>query len=222
MTDPRQLPIPFELRPALGGEDFLVTPANAEAVAWIDRWPDWPAPVFCVWGPEGCGKTHLARVFQARTGGAPLAVTDIAEAADKAAGKVHVLEDLDPLPDTAEEALFHLYNAAKSAGGHLLVTARRPPARWNVTLPDLRSRLAAAPAVEVTAPDDALLEALLVKQFADRQLKVEAEVVAYLVARMDRSFRAARDLVAALDAEALARRRNVTVPLARDVLASLE
>ena len=88
-------------------------------------------------------------------------------------------------------------------------------------LADLRSRLNAAPAVEITAPDDDLLEALLMKQFADRQLRVEAEVIAYLAPRMDRTFRAARDIVAAIDAEALARRRNVTVPLAREVLARL-
>lgn len=223
MTAPRQLAIPFEQRPALGGEDFLVTPANAEAVAWIDRWPAWPAPCLTVWGPEGCGKTHLARVFLARTGGAILDRAGLARAAAETPGKVHVVEDLDraPLAGGEAEALFHLYNAAKEAGGFLLLTARQAPARWQVALADLRSRLLAAPAAEVTAPDDDLLAALLVKQFADRQLRVEAEVIAYLAPRMDRTFRAARDIVAAIDAEALAQRRNVTVPLARDVLSRM-
>lgn len=223
MTAPRQLAIPFEQRPALGGEDFLVTPANAEAVAWIDRWPSWAAPCLTVWGPEGCGKTHLARVFLARTGGALLDRADVAQAAAEAPGRVYVIEDMDAAPLEGDDAaaLFHLYNAAKEAGGHLLLTARRAPARWEVALADLRSRLNAAPAVEITAPDDDLLEALLMKQFADRQLRVEAEVIAYLAPRMDRTFRAARDIVAAIDAEALARRRNVTVPLAREVLARL-
>lgn len=223
MTAPRQLAIPFEQRPALEGEDFLVTPANAEAVAWIDRWPSWAAPCLTVWGPEGCGKTHLARVFLARTGGAILDRADVAQAAAEAPGRVYVIEDMDAAPLEGDDAaaLFHLYNAAKEAGGHLLLTARRAPARWEVALADLRSRLNAAPAVEITAPDDDLLAALLVKQFADRQLRVEAEVIAYLAPRMDRTFRAARDIVAAIDAEALAQRRNVTVPLARDVLSRL-
>lgn len=224
MTAPRQLAIPFEHRPALGGEDFLVTSANAGAVAWTDRWPDWQAPCLTVWGPEGCGKTHLSRVFLARTGGGLLDRAGLARAAAEAPGKVHVVEDIDraPLADAEAEALFHLYNGAKEAGGYLLLTARLAPSRWLVALPDLRSRLLAAPAVEITAPDDDLLTALLVKQFADRQLRVEAEVISYLVPRMDRTFRAAREIVAAIDAEALARRRNVTVPLARDVLARME
>ncbi|MEP1029665.1 MAG: DnaA/Hda family protein, partial [Alphaproteobacteria bacterium] len=210
-----QIPIPFEHRPALQRDDYLVTPANAEAVAWIDRWPDWPGPLLAVWGPEGCGKSHLAQVFLARTGGRLLTVPD---AAVVETGGAYVLEDLDRIPSLDEEALFHLFNALKSAEGRILVTARTAPARWSIALPDLTSRLKGSPAVEITAPDDALLAALLVKHFSDRQLRVDAEVVAYMVPRMNRTFQAAADLVAAIDAEALARKRAVTVPLVRKVL----
>lgn len=215
MTGPRQIPIPFEHRPALERDDYLVTPANAEAVAWIDRWPDWPGPLLAVWGPEGCGKSHLAQVFLARTGGRLLSIPD---AGVVTTGGAYVLEDLDRAPSLDEEALFHLFNALKSAEGRILVTARTAPARWPIGLADLASRLKGSPAVEITAPDDALLAALLVKHFADRQLRVDAEVVTYMVPRMDRTFQATADLVAAVDAEALARKRAVTVPLVRKVL----
>jgi chromosomal replication initiation ATPase DnaA len=215
LTGPRQIPIPFEHRPALERDDYLVTPANAEAVAWIDRWPDWPGPLLAVWGPEGCGKSHLAQVFLARTGGRLLSIPD---AGVVTTGGAYVLEDLDRAPSLDEEALFHLFNALKSAEGRILVTARTAPARWPIGLADLASRLKGSPAVEITAPDDALLAALLVKHFADRQLRVDAEVVTYMVPRMDRTFQAAADLVAAVDAEALARKRAVTVPLVRKVL----
>ncbi len=215
MTGPRQIPIPFEHRPALERDDYLVTPANAEAVAWIDRWPDWPGPLLAVWGPEGCGKSHLAQVFLARTGGRLLTMPD---AAAVETGGAYVIEDLDRAETLDEEAMFHLFNALKSAEGRILVTARTAPARWSIALADLASRLKGSPAVEITAPDDALLAALLVKHFSDRQLRVDAEVVAYMVPRMDRTFQAAADLVAAVDAEALARKRAVTVPLVRKVL----
>ena len=216
MTGPRQIPIPFEHRPALERDDYLVTPANAEAVAWIDRWPDWPAPLLAVWGPEGCGKSHLAQVFLARTGGTLLTAPDVAQVSE---GGAYVIEDLDRAGRALdEEALFHLFNALKSADGRILVTARTAPARWPVRLADLASRLKGSPAVEITSPDDALLAALLVKQFSDRQLRIEADVVAYMVARMDRTFQAAADLVAAVDAEAMAQKRAVTVPLVRGVL----
>jgi len=215
LTGPRQIPIPFEHRPALQRDDYLVTPANAEAVAWIDRWPDWPGPLLAVWGAEGCGKSHLAQVFLARTDGRLLTMPD-ADVVE--AGGAYVLEDLDRIPSLDEEALFHLFNALKSAEGRILVTARTAPARWSIALPDLTSRLKGSPAVEITAPDDALLAALLVKHFSDRQLRVDAEVVAYMVPRMNRTFQAAADLVAAIDAEAMARKRAVTVPLVRKVL----
>src|SRR3546814_11282244 len=100
----------------------------------------------------------------------------------------------------------------REAGGHLLLTGRTPPARWKIGLPDLASRLRAAPTVAVDGPDDALLSAVLVKLFADRQLRVGTDVVAFVVPRMERSFAAARRLVAALDAASLASRRPVTVP----------
>jgi chromosomal replication initiation ATPase DnaA len=116
----------------------------------------------------------------------------------------------------------HLYNVAAEAGGQLLITAATPPARWSLSLADLRSRLVAAPAVAIGPPDDGLIAALLIKLFDDRQLRVSDGVVEFLLARMERSFEAARRLVTALDEAALANRRNITVPLARQVLDDLD
>ena len=204
MTRSGQLALDLGHRPALGREDFLVAPCNENAVAWIDRWPDWPGPALVIHGPAGCGKTHLARVWRQRS--------DATEDA--------VIENADRPAD--DVALFHLYNRHAEEGGHLLLTARTPPARWPGRLPDLISRLTASPTVEIGAPDDTLIAQVVVKLFADRQLEAGAEVVSYLVTHMERSFAAARRLVAAADAAALAAKRPVTVPLVRDVLAGLE
>jgi chromosomal replication initiation ATPase DnaA len=114
--------------------------------------------------------------------------------------------------------LLHLINLLRERRGFLLLTARRAPARWRAVLPDLRSRLSAVPAAELAAPDDVLIEGVLVKLFADRQLRVAPEVVRFLAARIERSFAAARAAVAALDETALAGRREITVPLARELL----
>lgn len=221
---PRQLPLDLGHRPALGRGDFLVAPCNAEAVAWLDRWPDWPAPALSVHGPDGCGKSHLARVFAARADAPVLAAAELT-AADPprlfGPWRAVVVEDADRGVD--EEALLHLYNLAREAGRHLLLTARAAPARWPLlVLPDLRSRLNAAPAATIAAPDDALLAGLLVKLLADRQLKVGREVVEFLLPRMERSFADAQALVARLDGAALAARREITVPLARQVLEAAE
>jgi DnaA regulatory inactivator Hda len=213
----RQLALDLGHRQALGREDFLLAPSNAEAVAWLDRWPDWPGPALAIYGPEGCGKTHLAQVWRTRSGAALLTPGALADAdlPTLAAGPV-VIEDADRGVD--ERALFHLYNLLAERRQHLLLTARTAPAHWPLALADLRSRLNAAPAVALAPPDEDLVAAVLVKLLADRQLKVGSEVVSFLLTRMERSFAAARDVVVALDQAALARHSNITVPLARQVL----
>lgn len=211
----------------MGCEDFLVAPSNADAVAWLDRWPSWPAPALTVYGPAGCGKSHLGHVWRARSqapiaNGATLDAVDLPELL--AIANAVVVEDADKVAGkpAREEALFHLYNLAREQGGHLLLLSRKAPSRWRAKLADLRSRIKGAPAVEVHAPDDALLAAVLVKLFADRQLRPGLEVISYLLTRMERSLDAARSVVAALDHASLAAHRRVTVPLAREVLAGFE
>jgi chromosomal replication initiation ATPase DnaA len=213
-----QLPLALPHRPALDRADFLVAPCNAEAVAWLDRWPDWPAPALTLWGPPGSGKSHLAQVFAARTGAAiidPMTLTTPRVPGLVGAARAALVDDAER---AAEEPLLHLYNVLAERQGHLLVVARQAPARWAIALADLRSRLIAAPAVAVAAPDEALIFALLVKLFADRQLQVGEDLVAYLALHLERSFEAVQRAVAALDAAALAEHRRISVTLARRVL----
>lgn len=216
---PRQLTFDLPHRPALGAEDFLVADCNQDAVAWLDRWPDWPACALVLYGPPGCGKSHLAQVFAARSGAAILAASalgreDILNLAKP--GVALVLEDADTSAD--ERALLHLYNSLVQTGGSLLLTARRPPAQWPVALPDLASRLKAMPTAAIGAPDDSLMAAILVKLFSDRQIRIGMDAVEYLLRRMERSFAAAQDIAAKADAQALAEGRAVTVSLLRGLL----
>lgn len=219
MIAPEQLPLEFENRPALGGEDFLIAPCNREAVAWLDKWPDWNAPALVIYGPPGCGKTHLAHVFMASTGAVLLTAEMVRDAGlPQLISSVNncVFDDADDGLD--EESLFHLYNALASKGGRILLTATRPPNGWGLELADLASRLKAAPAIEIGLPDDGLIRAVLVKLFSDRQLRVEEGVVEYMALRMERSLDAAGRMVAAIDLAALKEKRNITLPLVRGVL----
>lgn len=222
MSGHRQLVLGFGHQAALGDEHFMVAPCNREAVAWVDRWPQWPAPAVVVHGPGGCGKTHLVQRFLGRTGARALSLVDLdADHAGRwaAAASALVLDDVDrQLRPEREEALLHLYNAVRETRRHLLLTAMAPPARWPVTLADLRSRLNAAPAVAIGPPDETLLRALLVKLFADRQLNVGSSVIEFLLVRMERTFASARALVARIDEEALNRHHRVDVPFVRQVL----
>lgn len=203
----------------MGRADFIETPANAEAAALVAAWRRWPERRLALCGPEGSGKTHLAHVFVAESGAALVAASAL-EASDAPAlisrGAVAV-EDVDCAGPQAEAALFHLMNLAAAEGAALLLTGRAAPARWPVALPDLASRLAALTPATLHAPDDALLAAVIIKALEDRRLRYEPGLPAYLAARIERTFAAAEDAVARLDAASLAQGRAITRKLAAEL-----
>lgn len=229
MVRARQMVFELPVRPALGRGDFFVAEPNGLALRQLDSWPAWPDRRLAICGEAGAGKTHLVHVW-ARRAGARIVPADSLGAfetrllPDDAALAV---EDVDRLAalvpsarDAAEEALFHLANRLAAGGGSLVVSGRAAPAFWTIRLADLASRLRAAPVARLDPPDDALLAAVLVKLFADRQLDVGPELVAYLLGRMERSFAAAERLVARLDRRGLERHRPITPRLAAEVLAA--
>ncbi|MGL5010963.1 MAG: chromosomal replication initiator DnaA [Paracoccaceae bacterium] len=215
----RQLAFDLPVDVAQTRADFFVSPANAVALAAVDGWRDWPQGRMLLTGPPGAGKTHLAQIWAEMAEAEVVAARALggADLPGLAAGRAVVVEDAHDLPRGAEAALFHLHNLLAGTG-HLLLTAALPPRDWGTALPDLVSRMQAMPVTRLEAPDDALLAAVLVKLFADRQITVPANLISYLTQRMDRSLHAARVLVAALDARALALGRPVTRALAAEVL----
>jgi len=226
MTKLEQLVLDLPSRAALGRDDFFVSPTNALALQALDRWPGWATGKLALCGPAASGKSHLVQVWAARSNGVvvdaeTLAQHDVpvlAESNDVAVEDVHRLSILpDERRDECEEALFHLHNRLLGAGGTLLVTGEGAPARWDVKLPDLASRLRATEVATLDAPDDTLLSAVLIKQFADRQLVVSPDLIQYLLSRIDRSFAAAKATVEALDRAGLSRKRAITPRLAGEV-----
>jgi chromosomal replication initiation ATPase DnaA len=216
-----QLAIDLPHRPALGRADFLVSACNADALGWIERWPDWPNHALVLHGPPGSGKSHLAHLWQQYSGGVLVTGDALLEAEPTrlaACGAVAI----DAAERSPEEVLLHLCNCAKEAGASLLLVAPEAPARWPLALPDLASRLRAMPAVAIAPPDDALLAAVLVKHFGDRQLPIAPHVIAFLVRRMERSFAAAAVLAARLDRMTLGTHRRIGLAHARQALAETE
>ena len=201
--------------PSLGGEDFLVSGSNEQAVTLINAWPDWPNPIAVLSGPQGSGKTHLVNVWRAISGALSFPAAALADAVVCVLERPVpiAIEDFDQAP-VDEHTAFHLLNLARERRFDLLITGRRPPGEWAIALPDLRSRLRSAALVTIEEPDEALLSAVLVKLFADRQLGVEPDVIGYVMRRMERSMAAAQSLVEALDRTALAEKRAVTRALA--------
>lgn len=198
-----QIPLSFPVTESYRADDFMPAECNKEALNWIERFPDWPYPAVIIYGEKGCGKTHLLSLWQEKAGLKHIAIDDV----DQFFGN----------PE-AEEELFHQFNLAKEDLTYILLSMTNKVNVQPIKLPDLASRLRAAPQIEIHAPDDNVLQGVLVKMLHDRQLKVEPGVVNYIVPRIERSFASARDLIAQIDKSSLAEKRSVTVPLVREIL----
>jgi chromosomal replication initiation ATPase DnaA len=223
MRAPSQLPLALSHPPHYGRESFVVGASNAAALALIDRWPDWTAPVAVLSGPPGSGKTHLAHIWAEQAGATFVASEQLRQADPPPLpppGGAIVVEDIG-IDSVPERALFHLLNAAKETGAGVLLTSRTPAADWRIGLPDLRSRLRMAVPVALDTPDDELLRKVMVKLFADRQLIIDRSVIDYLLVRIERSLTAAAAVVEAIDREALAAGGSITRPMAARILAEL-
>lgn len=218
---PTQMPMLLALPPRLKRADFVTAPCNAVACEMIAR-SDWPQGKLVLTGPEGAGKTHLLHIWTEAQRGFLLeaAALRAADPAQLASARAIAIDNAEAVAgdSAAETALFHLHNLLAAQGGQLLLAARRPARDWGLTLPDLASRLQAATHVSLGTPDDALLAAVLTKLFADRQVSVPDTLIPYLLPRMTRSLAAAQSLVALLDAEAIARKKPISLRLAADVM----
>jgi chromosomal replication initiation ATPase DnaA len=220
---PKQLTFDLPLDPRFGAEDFLVSPSNEQAYGLIESWPEWPDTILLLVGPRGSGKSHLASIWATNARAWTIDASGITQ--DKVPHLVSngalAIEDMDR-GERDEAALFHLLNLARERKASLLITCETPPDRWSLRTPDLLSRLRLAPSVSLEAPDDALLKAVLVKLFVDRQLVVDTSVVDYIALRIERSLAKASELVALLDREALSRGRRVSRAIAAEILGAAQ
>ncbi len=221
---PRQLTLDLDHAESYARDDFLGGPSNAAALTLIDSWPDWPNRIVALVGPEGAGKSHLASIWAAQAGArvvSPRARFRM-RTFPRRSRPARSWSRTRPKRDFDETAMFHLLNLAREEEAFVLLTARTAPATWTIRTADLASRLKSLPVIALAPPDDALLRAVLVKLFADRQLAVDEQLIGYVATHIGRSFADARAAVAALDQEAMRLQRPLTRVLAAEILRTEE
>lgn len=211
-----QLPLDLKRPDDWSREAFLVGGCNETALAWVERWPDWPQSTLALYGPSGSGKTHLCHIA-AQLSGAIITSFDALDAHDWRTHS-HVIIDGGALRAGGEKQLFHVINWVRENGGSLLIAAQTPPSVWPITLNDTRSRLNAMVAAEITEPGDVLLSQLLVKRFSDMGVMPSPDVTTFLEKRVGRSFREIGDAVYTLNQAALAQKSRITVPFVKRVM----
>jgi chromosomal replication initiation ATPase DnaA len=215
----KQLPLPFAETQSYAAVDFCAAPSNALAQSWVERPEGWTNGRLVLWGESGCGKTHLLHIWAESHGAVLLHGPDLRGALPPASGPV-AIDDADAVAD--ETTLLHSLNAAAEAGQPALLTARTPPARQKITLPDLASRLRASLAVQIFTPDDELLDMLLTRLAAERQLALNFQVRNFLLSHLPRAPAALREAVARLDHAALATGGKITRNMAAALVAEFD
>ena len=219
ISPPRQLTFRWPHSPSFAREDFLAAPSNRDALSAIELWPNWAGRMLILVGPEGAGKSHLGTIWAGMSGAVTLHGEELNEQSVEACARAYalLLENADRATQT-EPLFFHVVNTALQNDVWLLLTCRAAPDAWGIKIPDLLSRLRLAPVVRLAAPDIELTEAVLFKLFSDRQLQVDPRVITHIALRIERSLGVAREIVAALDNEALTQGRRITRAMAREAL----
>jgi len=218
-SPPRQLTFRWPHSPSFARDDFLPAPSNRAALGAVELWPNWAGRMLAIVGPEGAGKSHLGAIWAGASGAITLRGDALNERSVEACGRARAVlfEDADRAKKV-EALFFHVVNVALQNDVWMLLTCRTAPDAWGLETADLLSRLRLAPVVRLAPPDTELIEAVLFKLFSDRQLQVEPQVISYIAFRIERSLGIAREIVAALDVEALTQGRRVTRAMASDAL----
>lgn len=229
MTQAQQLLLELPLKPNYSKADFIESTCNREAIQWIERWPDWPMKMLAIFGESGCGKTHLAHIWQEKSQARYLTPKDLSHLSPLEAitdASAIIIDDVDRMflqnamieGTSPEDWLFHFYNLVKEGDINLLLCCQNPPTQWQVSLPDLKSRLATIMSVSVNPPDEGALNAVLFKICSERGLNLSVDVAEYILRRVERSFDCLRSLVVTLDQLTLSEHRQLTLGVVRKVL----
>jgi chromosomal replication initiation ATPase DnaA len=207
-----QMTFDMDFEPDYSPSRFIVSDSNRAAYNMIIQYPHWKENTLLLVGEPGSGKTHLAHIWLEHSAGEWFDVEEM-HALPK---KPVVVDHIEKIEN--EEGLFHLLNHAKNDHVPMLLLSDVPASQLPFSLPDLTSRLKALPVVQIEPADDRLLQDVMLKQFADRQLAIESDVMSYLIPRMDRSLAAVSQMVAKIDQASLEAGRTITVPFLSKLL----
>jgi len=213
-----QLTFQFPFKTTYYKEDFYVSSNNFEAYKLIESWPKWPDKNINIFGPKGCGKTHLANILRKKIDSIILEPKDIT---NNSLEKIKIKKCIivDHYEDNiSENLLYSILNQAKQDGQYVLINSVNSVKKTTTKLKDLKSRLNSFITLGINLPTDNLLRVIITKSFSDKQIKVNVQILEYILKNIDRSYEKIFKFIKSVDKESLSSGKSININLIKKIL----
>jgi|TARA_B110000971_G_scaffold77670_1_gene79810 chromosomal replication initiation ATPase DnaA len=213
-----QLIFKFPFKTNYFEEDFYVSESNFEAYKLIESWPKWSSRFINIFGPSGCGKTHLTNIFNKKINSYFIKASDLNNNI-LSAMKVKECLIIDEYKNNVEEKLFYsILNQSYLSNQYIIINSLEPIQSLRVELNDLKSRFNSFVNIGIDLPTDELIKVIISKNFSDKQVKIESNLLEYIIKNIDRSYEAIFDLILKLDDFSLSAGRSININLIKKAL----
>ena len=218
MSELNQLLLDFDYKTNFNEHDFYLSKSNSKAFNLINRWPDWDKKILNISGEKFSGKSHLANIFKLKSKAFLIKGNEIDNSIFKSI-KLHesiIIDDFEEC--NQEEILYSIFNLIDQDSKYLLINSLKPINEIKYRLPDLTSRSKNCLYAVIENPDDELLFAIILKNFSDRQIKIEKKIINFIISRIDRSYRKIDEFIYKIDELSLKKKKPINLKTIKEIL----
>ena len=218
MSELNQLLIDFDYKTNFNQHDFYLSKSNSNAFNLVNRWPDWDKKILNISGEKFSGKSHLANIFRLKSKAFLIKGNEIDNSIFKSI-KLHesiIIDDFEECNE--EEILYSIFNLIDQDSKYLLINSLKPINELKYRLPDLTSRSKNCLYAVIENPDDELLFAIILKNFSDRQIKIEKKIINFIISRIDRSYRKIDEFIYKIDELSLKKKKPINLKTIKEIL----
>ena len=218
MSELNQLLLDFDYKTNFNEHDFYLSKSNSNAFNLINRWPDWDKKILNISGEKFSGKSHLANIFKLKSKAFLIKGNEIDNSIFKSI-KLHESIIIDDFEECNEEQiLYSIFNLIDQDSKYLLINSLKPINEIKYRLPDLTSRSKNCLYAVIENPDDELLFAIILKNFSDRQIKIEKKIINFIISRIDRSYRKIDEFIYKIDELSLKKKKPINLKTIKEIL----
>ena len=218
MSELNQLLLELDYKTNFNEHDFYLSKSNSNAFNFINRWPDWEKKILNISGEKFSGKSHLANIFKLKSKAFLIKGNKIDNSIFKSLKLYEsiIIDDFEECNE--EEILYSIFNLIDQDSKYLLINSLKPINKIKYKLPDLASRSKNCLYAEIENPDDELLFAIILKNFSDRQIKIEKKIINFIISRVDRSYRKIDEFIYKIDELSLKKKKPINLKTIREIL----